>query len=88
MTEDIGRTYGNTPRTLLKVTAIGLVTAAVVYAIFIIATAAQGGFGAIRHAFKWPVVAIPAGVGLILPFIGSHAPCERSAVQKDGVCPA
>ena len=69
VTEDTDRTYGNTPKTLLKVTIVGLIIAGVVYATFIIAAAAQGGIGAVRHVFKWPVVAIPAGVGLILPLV-------------------
>ena len=69
LSEDAGRTYGNTPRTLVKVTIVGLVVGAVVYAIFIVAAAAQGGIGAITAVFTWPVVAIPAGVGLILPVV-------------------
>jgi len=69
MGEGPGRTYGNTPKTLFKVTIVGLVIAAVVYAIFIIAAVAQGGIGAISAVFTWPVVAVPAGVGLIVPFV-------------------
>jgi hypothetical protein len=76
------KAYGNTPKTLLKVTIIGLIMAAVVYAIFMIAAVAQGGAGAIRHVFTWPVVAIPAGVGLILPLV--VLPTTLSNIRIEG----
>ena len=61
--------YGNTPKTLKKVTVVGLVFAGVLYLVFMIAAAVHGGVGAIRHVFEWPVVAVPAGVGAILPLV-------------------
>lgn len=67
MTEAPCRTYGNTPKTLVKVTFVGVVISAALYAIFIAAAAAQGGAPGVAAVFAWPVVAVPAGVGLILP---------------------
>ena len=43
--------YGNTPKTLKRVVIVGLVLAAVLYLVFMIAAATQGGLGALRHAF-------------------------------------
>jgi len=76
------KAYGNTPKTLLKVAIVGLIIAAVVYSVFVIAAAAQGGVGAIWHVFKWPIVAIPAGVGLTVPLV--VLPTTLSNIRIEG----